>query len=232
MKILQIWFLKLFLFNFLRSTVVLVVMFSLFSFSDFIEIFRENPSFASQQFLSIGKLLLLILDSVLPMSFLVSALFTVSPMVHFNELTGIRASGQSVPTVIWPAMVVSLIGVVFSAIMRLGGLTSGPGGIAGSEVGAKQTSIALATAYHANLAFPFLNLLAFLLGVLIASSKVRKQLYGGFISAVLVFILYHIVSSTGLAFGRHGVISPVLAGWSGTIIFSFVLLGFWFKIKL
>ncbi len=149
-------------------------------------------------------------------------------MAHFRELSALGACGRSTLQTVWPGLAVAVGAVIFSWVMRYFGVVgvpegSSPGGL---------TLAARETAFHANLAFPLANILAFFVGVILASSPRRKSLFAGFFGAVVVFLVYHIVSSLTLALGRHGGLPPVIAGWGGSLVFSGLIFWWWRRERL
>jgi len=227
MSIVQRWFLKEFLWNFGRVAVVLFVISALTYFPSLYGKLTEPDGTLGQCISSIGIFIVLVIDSILPFSFLIGTLFTVSSMKKNNELSGASASGFSLWQITWPAILVSLIGAGFSLMLRLVGLTSGSGGPGGNSDELFTTAAACKTEFYHTLSYPFLNVLSFLAALLLVLKGTKKNKFGRFIPAVFLFFSYHIVSSGVLVLGKSGNIPPITAGCGVSVLSAAALWVFW-----
>ncbi len=74
--------------------------------------------------------------------------------------------------------------------------------------------------FHYRLAAPWLCIIVILLGVPFGMHTGRRGMGMGILLALLTFFGYYILMGLCLAYGKRGLISPVLAGWlPGTVFF-------------
>ncbi len=70
-----------------------------------------------------------------------------------------------------------------------------------------------------NLAFPLVNTILTLMGIVLASSPRKTTVASGFGLTLLVSFGYYMFMNFGKSLGHTGIISPVVAGWSGNVFF-------------
>lgn len=73
--------------------------------------------------------------------------------------------------------------------------------------------------YHYRLAAPWLCILVILLGVPFGMHTGRRGMGVGILLALLTFFAYYVLMGVGLAYGKRGLFSPVLAGWLPVFVF-------------
>jgi lipopolysaccharide export system permease protein len=79
---------------------------------------------------------------------------------------------------------------------------------------------------HTHIAAPFACLVMVLLGIPFALHRGRSaSLASGIVVSILVGVSYFILNSVATVFGYSGILPPLIATWSGNIIF--VLIGIW-----
>ncbi|MEN8006869.1 MAG: LptF/LptG family permease [Candidatus Krumholzibacteriota bacterium] len=210
--------LRLFLVNLFRAVVVFFSVYVLLAFMG------SDDDLQQISWSVAGMFVLVVLDSVLPWSLLVATLFTVGPRAHFKELSALNSVGFSMLQIMWPMLGVGVLATVSSAVLRLSGVL--PGGPPLLSTAAEQT------AFHAKMAYPLVNLFAVVAGVILASSPIRKSIYGGFLRALLFVFAFNVVAGVAQALGRQGVWHPVLAGWLGSITAAALLLALWYRARL
>jgi len=70
-----------------------------------------------------------------------------------------------------------------------------------------------------NLAFPFVNLIVVLIGIILASGPRKTTIASGFGLTLLVSFGYYLVMNFGRTLGQNGTLSPLLAGWTANVLF-------------
>ena len=159
---------------------------------------------------------------VLPLSLLIATLFTVGFLARDHELTALRAAGWSMFQITWPVILIGVAATLVSWTQYLAELPkplSMPSGAVEK------------TAFHAGLSYPLANLLAVFLGIGLAASPRNKSRFVGFLRAGMWLMAYYVVSATANALGRHGGLSPLMAGWMATVFIAGVAGVLWWKAK-
>ncbi len=209
--------LKGFLQNLVRSLAVLVVVQLVVGLPGIVDRF-SGPAPPLLDVLSATVLLLLaFLDLALPLALLLATLFTVGNLARYQELTALRVAGQSTFQILRSVLLVAVAAVALSGTLRLLGVNSPADS---------------ATERHASNAYPFLNLLAVLVGIPLAASPRRSTVFVGFGRALAALLVYHVVNAGLLALGRIDVLPPVIAGWSGPAIFTAGISVLWWRARL
>jgi lipopolysaccharide export system permease protein len=75
-----------------------------------------------------------------------------------------------------------------------------------------------------NLAFPFINLIVVLIGLVLASGHRKTTVASGFGLTLLISFGYYLFMSFGKALGHNGTLPPVPAAWAGNLFFGLVFL--------
>jgi lipopolysaccharide export system permease protein len=83
-----------------------------------------------------------------------------------------------------------------------------------------------ATAYNVDLqfkfAFPVVHLVVVFLGILLASGNRKTTVAAGFGWTIMVSFAYYLAMHFGQALGHNGAMPPVVAAWSGNIIYGLI----------
>jgi len=82
-----------------------------------------------------------------------------------------------------------------------------------------------------NLAFPLINLVVVLIGLVLASGNRKTTIASGFGLTMLISFGYYLFMNFGKALGHNGTLSPVVAAWSGNLFFSLVFLALFLRAK-
>ncbi len=75
-----------------------------------------------------------------------------------------------------------------------------------------------------NLAFPLVNLIVVLLGVLLASGPRKTTIASGFGWTLLVSFGYYLLMNFGRSLGHTGTLSPLVAAWAGNGLYTLIYL--------
>ena len=75
-----------------------------------------------------------------------------------------------------------------------------------------------------NLAFPFVNIIVTLMGIILASSPRKTTVASGFGLTLLVSFGYYMFMNFGKSLGHTGTIPPVPAAWAGNVFFLVLFL--------
>lgn len=75
-----------------------------------------------------------------------------------------------------------------------------------------------------NLAFPMVNLIVVFMGVVLASGPRKTTIASGFGLTLLISFGYFVFMNLGRSLGHNGTLNPVLAGWSGNLLYAVVCL--------
>ncbi|MCX5666532.1 MAG: LPS export ABC transporter permease LptG [Candidatus Omnitrophica bacterium] len=70
------------------------------------------------------------------------------------------------------------------------------------------------------LAFPFISLIIIMVAAPFALLTMRGGVMIGIGTSIVIGLLYYAVIAISLAFGKAGILPPILAAWSGNIIFT------------
>ncbi|MFO7608537.1 MAG: LptF/LptG family permease [Candidatus Krumholzibacteriia bacterium] len=139
----------------------------------------------------IGAFLVGLVLRALPVALLVATLLTVGFLARNGELTALAAAGQSLARTVRPLLLTGL-----GAAIAVAGLTAA--GLPGTP-----------DSPHAALT----NLLAVLVGAPLAAVPRRATRYGGFLTALGVYVTYVVTAATAQTLGRHGLLPPIVATW-------------------
>jgi lipopolysaccharide export system permease protein len=82
-----------------------------------------------------------------------------------------------------------------------------------------------------NLAFPVINLIVVLIGLVLASGNRKTTIASGFGLTLLVSFAYYLFMNFGKALGHNGTLSPMVAAWAGNVFFSLVFLGMFLRAR-
>lgn len=75
-----------------------------------------------------------------------------------------------------------------------------------------------------NLAFPFINLIVVLIGLVLASGHRKTTVASGFGLTLLISFGYYLFMSFGKALGHNGTLSPITSAWAGNLFFGLIFL--------
>jgi lipopolysaccharide export system permease protein len=70
------------------------------------------------------------------------------------------------------------------------------------------------------IAFPLVNVLVVFIGIVLASGPRKTTVASGFGWTLLLSFGYYLFMNFGRALGREGAIPPVVAGWSGNVVYA------------
>ena len=73
---------------------------------------------------------------------------------------------------------------------------------------------------HYKLAFPFISLIIIMAAAPFALLTMRGGVMVGIGMSIVIGLLYYAVIAVSLAFGKAGILPPLIAAWSGNIIFT------------
>lgn len=82
-----------------------------------------------------------------------------------------------------------------------------------------------------NLAFPFINLIVVLIGLVLASGNRKTTIASGFGLTLLVSFGYYLFMNFGKALGHNGTLPPVAAAWAGNAFFGLVFLAMFLRAR-
>ncbi|MEN8005676.1 MAG: LptF/LptG family permease [Candidatus Krumholzibacteriota bacterium] len=71
-----------------------------------------------------------------------------------------------------------------------------------------------------NLAFPVVNLIVVLMGIILASGPRKTTVASGFGFTLLVSFVYYLFMNFGRALGHNGTLPPVPAAWAGNVVYA------------
>jgi len=86
------------------------------------------------------------------------------------------------------------------------------------QVGGDITSIDVDL--HFQVAFPFINLIVVLLGLVLASGPRKTTVASGFGLTLLIGFGYYVFMMLGRSLGHSGTLAPAVAGWSGNVVYT------------
>ncbi len=75
-----------------------------------------------------------------------------------------------------------------------------------------------------NLAFPFVNLIVVLMGIILASGPRKTNIASGFGLTLLISFGYYMFMNFGRSLGHNGTLSPIVAAWTGNAVFLLTFL--------
>ncbi len=73
-----------------------------------------------------------------------------------------------------------------------------------------------------NLAFPLVNLIVVLMGIILASGPRKTTVASGFGFTLLVSFVYYLFMNFGRALGHNGTLPPVPAAWAGNVVYALI----------
>jgi lipopolysaccharide export system permease protein len=86
------------------------------------------------------------------------------------------------------------------------------------QTGGNPSSARVDIQFH--LAFPLVNLIVVFLGVILASGPRKTTIASGFGWTLMVGFGYYVLMNFGRALGEREVLSPVVAAWSGNLLYA------------
>ena len=170
--------------------------------------------------MALAALLLAAAPTVLPLVFLIATLVTVGDLARYGEITALQAAGWSPVRIFRPLISLGLVGSGAMAILKL----IGTGDMAPHS--GQSSRAALTALYGAHAAIPGC-LLAVLTAVPLAATMKRRDPFVGFGAALGIHVLHQVASAAAFAFGRHGKLPPLAAGWGGTAVLVVVIALLW-----
>ncbi len=75
-----------------------------------------------------------------------------------------------------------------------------------------------------NFAFPMVNLIVVLMGIILASGPRKTTVASGFGLTLLVSFVYYLFMNFGRALGHNGTLPPIPAAWAGNVVFAFLFM--------
>jgi lipopolysaccharide export system permease protein len=82
-----------------------------------------------------------------------------------------------------------------------------------------------------NLAFPFINLIVVLIGLVLASGHRKTTIASGFGLTLLISFGYYLFMSFGKALGHNATVPPLAAAWAGNLFFGMVFLAMFLRAR-
>ncbi len=210
---------KLFGQNLLRAMAVVFALQMMFILPDFVNQLKVMASPLPEQSLFILQFILAVLDFILPLTLLLATLFTMGQLARNFELMPLSSAGWSLFQISWPLILVGFFALVFSVLLRILGLNMPPdlAFVPGREMG----SDVLVDA------FPVVNLLAVLTGIVLAAKPGHRSIYGQGGRALFVLMAYFVFAKTMVVLGGYEVVPPMVAGWLGIGVYFLVIGGLW-----
>jgi lipopolysaccharide export system permease protein len=75
-----------------------------------------------------------------------------------------------------------------------------------------------------NMAFPMVNLIVVLIGIVLASGPRKTTVASGFGLTLLVSFGFYLFMNFGRALGHNGTLSPIVSAWTGNVVFLSIFL--------
>ena len=75
-----------------------------------------------------------------------------------------------------------------------------------------------------NMAFPLVNLIVVLMGIVLASGPRKTTVASGFGLTLLVSFGFYLFMNFGRALGHNGTLSPIVSAWTGNVVFLIIFL--------
>jgi len=75
---------------------------------------------------------------------------------------------------------------------------------------------------HFLIAFPLVNVIVVFLGILLASGPRKTTIASGFGLTVLVSFGYYLFMNFGRALGHNGAVPPIVAAWTGNVVYTVI----------
>lgn len=82
-----------------------------------------------------------------------------------------------------------------------------------------------------NLAFPVINLIVVLIGIVLASGPRKTTIASGFGLTLLICFGFYLFMSFGQSLGHEGTLPPVVAAWTGNAVFFLLFLILFFRAR-
>lgn len=82
-----------------------------------------------------------------------------------------------------------------------------------------------------NLAFPLVNLIVVLMGIVLASGPRKTTVASGFGLTIAVSFGYYLFMNFGRALGHAGAAPPVLAAWAGNVFYGLAFVGLFLRAR-
>ncbi len=147
---------------------------------------------------------------ILPLSLLVSTLFTVGIRTRYLEIMAFNTAGISLVQVTWPLLIPAVLGFTLSLMVYLWGEPSvaEPATIFGGTSFQVQNAVAQSS----------LSIVAVLIGIVVASGSRRPKVSSRFITAGVLMVAYYVVDATARALGKHTFLPIELAIWVSVVL--------------
>ncbi len=87
-----------------------------------------------------------------------------------------------------------------------------------SETGGDPTAVQVDIQFQ--IAFPLVNLIVVLLGILLASGPRKTTIASGFGLTIGISFIYYLFMNFGRSLGHAGVLPPLVAGWAGNVTYG------------
>ena len=162
--------------------------------------------------------------AVLPLVFLIATLVTVGDLARYGEIGALQAAGWSPLRIFMPLIAMGLAGSVASAFLK-------PAASGNFTALSGYVDRAALTALHGARAATLGCRLRVLTPVPLAATMRRRDPFVGFGAALGIYVLHQIVTATAFAFGRHGALPPLMAGWGSTVLLEAVVAWLWRRIN-
>jgi lipopolysaccharide export system permease protein len=81
------------------------------------------------------------------------------------------------------------------------------------------------------LAFPLVNLIVVCLGVVLASGPRKTTIASGFGMTLAIGFLYYLLMMFGRSLGHSGVLPPIVAGWTGNVVYVLGTVVLWARAR-
>jgi lipopolysaccharide export system permease protein len=95
--------------------------------------------------------------------------------------------------------------------------------------GGDPTSALVDIQFH--LAFPVVNLIVVLMGIILASGPRKTTIASGFGLTLLVSFVYYLFMNFGRALGHNGTLPPVPAAWAGNVTYAMVFMAMYARAR-
>lgn len=73
-----------------------------------------------------------------------------------------------------------------------------------------------------NLAFPVVNIIVVMMGIILASGPRKTTIASGFGMTLLVCFVYYLFLNFGRSLGHNGTLDPIPAAWTGNLVFTVI----------
>ncbi|MBU8869461.1 MAG: LptF/LptG family permease [Gemmatimonadales bacterium] len=85
--------------------------------------------------------------------------------------------------------------------------------------------------FQFKMAFPFVNIIVVMLGIILASAPRKTTIASGFGLTLLISFGYFIFMEVGRSLGHNGTLHPILAAWSGNLLYTMIFLAMFFHAR-